>query len=63
MKKLKLFDINDIFFKECEQFYVFILVRGIKISRRRKILLFKDVDNCIIGEIIIFLKNVFGMKC
>lgn len=63
IKKPKSPDINDILFKECEEFNVLTSARGIKMSRRRKIRSFKDVDNCTTGEIITSSKNVSGTKC
>lgn len=62
IKKPKSPDINDILFKECEEFNVLTSARGIKMSRRRKIRSFKDVDNCTTGEIITSSKNVSGTK-
>lgn len=63
MKKPKSPDINDVLFKECEQFNVLTSARGIKLSTRRKIQSFKDVDSCTTGEIITSSKNVSETKC
>lgn len=63
IKKPKSPDINDVLFKECEQFNVLTSARGIKMSTRRKIQSFKDVDSCTTGEIITSSKNVSETKC
>lgn len=64
MKKPKSPDINDILFKECEQFNVLTSARGIKISTRRKVQSFKNPDNSITGKnITSSSKTVSGTEC